>query len=135
MLCSSSVPKRQTKNFNNSCTSSEKFFSHFNRQKEKERLEREKMERALRDKRCPTCEQKVYPEQAIIVSDIVFHRVCVKCCDCLRAFEGKDMILGPADNPKPYCKFCYAKAFGISALNIGELVQIAPEQQILAQGL
>jgi hypothetical protein len=31
-------------------------------QAEKERLEREKMERALKDKRCPTCDQKVYPE-------------------------------------------------------------------------
>lgn len=107
------------------------------RQKEKERQERERMERALRDKKCPTCEQKVYPEQAIIVSEIVFHRQCIKCCECMRVFEGKDMCLGPQGdpNPKPYCKFCFAKAFGISALNIGELVQIAPEESILAQGL
>jgi hypothetical protein len=82
-------------------------------------------------------EQKVYPEQAIIVSEIIFHRQCIKCCECMRAFEGKDMCLGPVGdpNPKPYCKFCFAKAFGVSALNIAEMVQIAPDTQILAQGL
>jgi len=55
----------------------------------------------------------------------------------MRAFDGKDMALGPPGdaNPKPYCKFCFAKTFGISALNITEMVMIAPEQTILSQGL
>jgi hypothetical protein len=95
------------------------------------------MERNLAEKRCPVCENKIYPEGAIIISEVAFHRTCVKCVDCVRAFEGKDMILGPPDdpNPKPYCKFCFAKAFGVSALNITELVSIAPETQIVTQGL
>lgn len=55
----------------------------------------------------------------------------------MRVFDGKDMALGPPNDPcpKPYCKFCFAKAFGVSALNITEMVMIAPEQQILTQGL
>ena len=55
----------------------------------------------------------------------------------MRAFDGKEMALGPPGdaNPKPYCKFCFAKVFGISALNITEMVMIAPEEMILTQGL
>lgn len=102
---------------------------------EKERLEKEKLERALRDKNCPTCCQKVYPESAIIISEVIFHKNCVKCVECMRQFEGKDMQLGPEPENKPYCKFCFAKEFGISALDITELVQIAPSNQILAHGL
>lgn len=107
------------------------------RQKERERLEKEKMERALNEKRCPVCSNKIYPEGAIIISDVAFCRTCVKCMECMRSFDGKDMALGPPNDPapKPYCKFCFAKAFGISALNITEMVAIAPEQQILTQGL
>jgi len=105
------------------------------RAKEKERLEKEKMERALRDKACPFCCQKVYPEQAIVIQEVIFHKTCVKCAECMRNFEGKDMMLSPDQDQKPYCKFCFAKMFGISALDITELVQIAPSNQILAQGL
>lgn len=105
------------------------------RAKEKERLEKEKMERALKDKACPTCCQKVYPEQAIVISELIFHKTCVKCIECMRQFEGKDMVMSPEPDQKPYCKFCYAKMFGISALDITELVQIAPSNQIIAQGL
>nr|ACO10561.1 Muscle LIM protein Mlp84B [Caligus rogercresseyi] len=105
------------------------------RQKEKERLEKEKMERAMKDKHCPTCGNKVYPEQAIEISEVIFHRICVKCIECHRAFDGKDMILSPGECPKPYCKFCFAKEFGISALDITDLVQIAPSQEINASGL
>ena len=107
------------------------------RQKEKERLEKEKMERALAEKRCPVCANKIYPEGAIVISEVAFHRTCVKCIECMRVFDGKDMALGPPGdaNPKPYCKFCFAKTFGISALNITEMVMIAPEQTILSQGL
>ena len=108
---------------------------YINRQKEKERLEKEKMERALKDKSCPTCCQKVYPEQAIVISEVIFHKTCVKCIECMRQFEGKDMMLSPDPDQKPYCKFCFAKMFGISALDITELVQIAPSNQIIAQGL
>ena len=48
------------------------------REKERERLEKERLEAALRDKRCPTCSQKVYPEQAVEFSDVIFHKTCVK---------------------------------------------------------
>ena len=76
------------------------------RAKEKERLEKEKMERALRDKACPFCCQKVYPEQAIVIQEVIFHKTCVKCAECMRNFEGKDMMLSPDQDQKPYCKFC-----------------------------
>jgi len=111
------------------------------RQKEKERLEEEKMKRALAEKRCPVCSMKIYPEGAIVIpfgdTEVAFCRTCVKCMECKRSFDGKDMALGPPgdENPKPYCKFCFAKAFGISALNITEMCMIAPEEAIHAQGL
>jgi len=107
------------------------------RQKELERLEKEKAERALGEKRCPVCNNEIYPAGAIIISEVAFCRTCVKCVECVRVFDGKDMALGPPNDPspKPYCKFCFAKAFGISALNITEMVAIAPEEQILSQGL
>ena len=53
----------------------------------------------------------------------------------MRSFDGKDMCMGPKEDPRPFCKFCFAKAFGISALDITELVQIAPSNQIATQGL
>ena len=117
-------------------TISNMFFFFF-RQKELERLEKEKAERALGEKRCPVCNNKIYPAGAIIISEVAFCRTCVKCVECVRVFDGKDMALGPPNDPspKPYCKFCFAKAFGISALNITEMVAIAPEEQILSQGL
>lgn len=95
------------------------------------------MERALNEKRCPVCANKIYPEGAIVIQEVAFHRTCVKCIECMRVFDGKDMALGPPGdaNPKPYCKFCFAKTFGISALNITEMVMIAPEDAIHAQGL
>lgn len=107
------------------------------RQKELERLEKEKAERALGEKRCNVCNNKIYPAGAIIISEVAFCRTCVKCVECVRVFDGQDMALGPPNDPspKPYCKFCFAKAFGISALNITEMVSIAPEEQILSQGL
>ena len=84
------------------------------------------MERALGEKRCPVCDNKIYPAGAIIIQDVAFCRTCVKCVECVRVFDGKDMALGPPNDPspKPYCKFCFAKAFGISALNITEMVAI-----------
>lgn len=100
-------------------------------------MEEERKKRALDEKRCPVCENKIYPEGAIVISEVAFHRTCVKCIECMRVFDGQDMALGPPGdaNPKPYCKFCFAKTFGISALNITEMVMIAPEMQILTQGL
>merc|ERR1711944_356210 len=89
------------------------------------------------ERRCPVCEMKIYAEGSIIISEVPFHRQCVKCIECMRVFDGPEMALGPPGDPcpKPYCKFCFAKVFGLSALNISEMVAIAPEQQILSQGL
>jgi len=107
------------------------------RQKEKEELEKKRMERALSERRCPVCENKIYPEGSIVISDVPFHRNCVKCIECMRVFDGPEMALGPPGdpNPKPYCKFCFAKIFGISALNITDMLTIAPEIQVISQGL
>jgi len=99
------------------------------------------MKRALAEKRCPVCGMKIYAEGAIVIpfgdTEVAFCKTCVKCMECKRSFDGKDMALGPPgdENPKPYCKFCFAKAFGISALNITEMCMIAPEEAIHAQGL
>ena len=99
------------------------------------------MKNALAEKRCPVCGNKIYPEGAIVIpfgdTEVAFHRTCVKCIECQRTMDGKDMALGPPGDagPKPYCKFCFAKTFGISALNITEMCMIAPEEAIHAQGL
>jgi len=107
------------------------------REKAAEEAEKKKLERNLSERRCPVCSNKIYPEGSIIISEVPFHRSCVKCIECMRVFDGPEMALGPPDdpNPKPYCKFCFAKAFGISALNISEMVAIAPEIEVLSQGL
>ena len=50
------------------------------------------MKNALAEKRCPVCANKIYPEGAIVISngdsDVTFHRTCVKCVECQRAFDG-----------------------------------------------
>ena len=50
------------------------------------------MKNTLAEKRCPVCTNKIYPEGAIVISngdsDVAFHRTCVKCVECQRAFDG-----------------------------------------------
>ena len=69
----------------------------------------------------------------------MFHKVCLKCNMCERnPDENTPMMMGPKDQDNvfgtedliPYCKFCFAKHFKVSAINIAECVMIIPEDVI-----
>lgn len=105
---------------------------------EKERLER--AERAKREKRCPGCDMKAYAEDSVVVSDLIYHKSCLKCNMCERSpDDNTPMLLGPKDKENvfgaedliPYCKFCFAKHFKVSAINIAETVMIIPEDMVM----
>jgi len=106
------------------------------RKEEEERKKLERAERAKREKRCPGCDMKAYPEDSVLVSDLMFHKACLKCALCERSpDENTPMMMGPkekdnvfgAEDLQPYCKFCFAKHFKISAIDIAECVMIAPD--------
>ena len=125
------------------------------RREEEERKRLERAERAKRERRCPTCDMKVYmliyilynldltlvlsqayPEDSVQVSELFFHKICLKCSECGRSpDENTPMMMGPKDQDnvfgqedlQPYCKFCFAKKFKVSAIDIAEMVAIAPE--------
>jgi len=67
------------------------------------------------------------------VSGWFYHRECLKCIECGRGPDSETpMMLGPKDSEnvfeeeelQPYCKFCFAKRYKISALNVQETVTI-----------
>jgi hypothetical protein len=83
---------------------------------------------------------QAYPDDSVQVSDLFFHKVCLKCSMCGRSpDENTPMMMGPKDTENvfgtedllPYCKFCFAKKFKVSAINIAETVAIAPELNIM----
>merc|ERR1711976_483517 len=111
------------------------------RREEEEKKRQEKAERAKREKRCPTCDMKSYPDDSVQVSDVFFHKVCLKCSECSRSpDENTPMMMGPknVDNVFgdedliPFCKFCFAKIFKVSAINIAETVNITPEVMVMS---
>ena len=62
-------------------------------------------------------------------------KACLKCTECGAApDEDTPMLLGPRDQQnifgeedlEPFCKFCFAKKFKVSALNIAETVMTMP---------
>merc|ERR1711890_226801 len=68
------------------------------RKEEEERKRLERAERAKREKRCPGCDMKAYPDDAVQVSDVLFHKVCLKCSMCERnPDENTPMMMGPKD--------------------------------------
>jgi len=106
------------------------------RKEEEEKKRLEKLERQKHERRCPGCDMKAFPEDAIKLGDHQFHKSCLKCSECDRSPDNDTpMMLGPknADNVfgdeelEPFCKFCFAKKFKISALNIAETVTTVPE--------
>ena len=113
------------------------------RKEEEERKRLERLERQKSERRCPGCDMKAYPEDSVCVSDLHYHKACLKCSDCGRSpDDNTPMMLGPKDGGDnvfgeedliPFCKFCFAKKFKISALNIAETVTTVPE--FSAQGL
>jgi hypothetical protein len=77
-------------------------------------------------------------DDAVFVSGIAFHKACLYCASCRRpANADTPMMLGPknGDEPnvfgeeelEPYCNFCFAKKFKISAINIADTVNIVPD--------
>merc|ERR1719264_1451136 len=54
------------------------------RREAEERARLEKAERAKRERRCPTCEMKSYPEDSVTVGDLHYHKACLKCTECGR---------------------------------------------------
>ena len=112
----------------------------FERREEEKKREREKAERKKKEKRCPKCDRRSYPDDSVRIDDVYFHKVCLKCFQCGSA-PGADtpMVVGPREEKQeenlwskeedlvPYCKFCFAKKFKISILNIQETVQTMPE--------
>ena len=110
------------------------------RKADQEKREREKAERKKRERRCPQCDRRSYPDDSVQISDIFFHKICLKCYQCNKGPDSETpMMLGPKDEKQednlwdkerelaPYCKFCFAKKFKISILNIQETVQTMPE--------
>ena len=62
-----------------------------------------------------------------------YHKTCLRCVECERKpDEETPMMLGPREQEDvfeeevldPYCKFCFAKHYKLSALNIAESVTI-----------
>ena len=112
------------------------------RREEEERLRREKAERQKNERRCPECDMKAYPADSVKLGELFYHKACLKCTECNRSPDDMTpMMLGPKDQDNvfgdedliPFCKFCFAKKFKISALNIAETVTTVPE--IAAIGL
>eukprot|EP00092_Neocalanus_flemingeri_P025527 GFUD01027675.1.p1 GENE.GFUD01027675.1~~GFUD01027675.1.p1 ORF type:complete len:214 (+),score=60.61 GFUD01027675.1:62-643(+) len=103
------------------------------RKEEEERKKLEKAKRAKAERRCPTCDMKTYAEDSIQVSDVFYHKACLKCVECGRGPDSETpMMLGPKDNEdvfaeeelEPFCKFCFAKRFKLSVLNVADSVTI-----------
>lgn len=74
---------------------------------------------------------KTYTEDSIMVGDLHYHKACLKCTECDRGPDNDTpMVLGPRDTDNvfeevildPFCKFCFAKRYKVSALDIAETV-------------
>merc|ERR1712012_905958 len=112
------------------------------RAEEEERKRKERKERAKKERRCPVCDMRAYPVDSVQLGDIFFHKACLKCTECQRPADADTpMMLGPKDKSdsvftgddedlEPYCKFCFAKKYNISALNIQEMVCTLVEEQV-----
>ena len=75
-------------------------------------------------------------DSEMLAPDLYYHTVCIKCKECSRApDEDTNMIMAAMEQEdvfapeilEPYCRFCYAKLFKTSAIQIAEFVEIAPE--------
>eukprot|EP00092_Neocalanus_flemingeri_P025526 GFUD01027674.1.p1 GENE.GFUD01027674.1~~GFUD01027674.1.p1 ORF type:complete len:223 (+),score=68.70 GFUD01027674.1:62-670(+) len=107
------------------------------RREEEERKKKERAERQKSERRCPGCDMKAYPEDSVCLNDLHYHKACLKCTECGRnPDDNTPMVMGPNkdvddvfgdEDLQPFCKFCFAKKFKISALNIAETVTTVPE--------
>ena len=72
-------------------------------------------------------------DDSVALSGVRYHKKCLRCSRCSKpADESVPMLLGPKDTSnvfgeeelEPYCNFCFAKKFKMSAIKIAETVAI-----------
>jgi len=110
------------------------------RREEEERLARERAEKSRKERRCMECDKKTFPDDSEeLAPGFFYHKGCMKCKECGRApDEDTPLLMAPREaesvfGPEildPYCKYCYAKIYKMSALAIQEMVTIAPDMVI-----
>ena len=80
-------------------------------------------------------------DDSIELSGIRFHKKCLRCTRCSKpAEESVPMMLGPRDTDNafgteeldPYCNFCFAKKFKLSAINIAETVCLVTDNGVMS---
>merc|ERR1711973_730432 len=85
------------------------------------------------ERKCPACDMRTFSEDSLDVSGWFYHRECLKCVECSRGPSADTpMMLGPKETDNifeeevllPFCKFCFAKNYKLSALNVAESVKI-----------
>merc|ERR1711931_82683 len=103
------------------------------RMEEEEKKRLQKAKRAKEERRCPVCDLKTYVDDSIQISDVFYHKPCLKCVECSRGPDADTpMMLGPRENDdvfaeevlEPFCRFCFAKRYKLSSLNVKESVTI-----------
>ena len=124
------------------------------RKEDEERKKLIQAEKAKLEKRCSDCEMKVnlttstfsclhedvqvFPVDCVSMEQVLYHKTCLKCFDCGRSPDPQtQMSVGPKDsdniqcqdNLVAFCKFCFAKKFKISALDIAKAVTIMAEKE------
>jgi len=113
---------------------------------EEERLRKEMEEAAKRSGCCPACNNITIGNDFVELSkDLKMHKRCLKCQTCKKEAEDDlPMLLGPRDSEnvfggeelEPYCKFCFAKKFKVSAMNIADIVNLdGIEEGMAVKGL
>eukprot|EP00088_Acartia_fossae_P014202 TRINITY_DN17579_c0_g1_i1.p1 TRINITY_DN17579_c0_g1~~TRINITY_DN17579_c0_g1_i1.p1 ORF type:complete len:228 (-),score=68.03 TRINITY_DN17579_c0_g1_i1:386-1024(-) len=104
------------------------------RRAEEERIRKDMEEAAKRSGCCPSCGNITVGNDFVELSkDLRVHKYCLKCAGCSKPAEDDlPMLLGPRDTENffgeeeldPYCKFCFAKKFKVSAMNIADIVNL-----------
>ncbi|XP_023324100.1 cysteine and glycine-rich protein 1 [Eurytemora carolleeae] len=103
------------------------------RRAEEERRRKEMEERARKEGGCPSCCTMTTEDDSVALSGVRYHKKCLRCSRCSKPEdESVPMLLGPKDTTnvfgeeelEPYCNFCFAKKFKMSAIKIAETVAI-----------
>jgi len=115
------------------------------RRAEEERLKKEMMEAAKKSGCCPHCNNITVGDDFVELSkNLKVHKSCLSCASCNKSAENDiPMLLGPrnTDNVfgeeelEPYCKFCFAKKFKVSSMNIADIVNIDINPGVDSKGL
>jgi len=110
------------------------------RREEEERKARERAEKSKKERRCMECDKKTFPDDSEeLAPSIFYHKGCMKCSECDRVPDEETPLMMAARETEdvfgpelldPYCKFCFAKKYKMSALHVQEIVTIAPEISI-----